>query len=505
MKTKAFILSLTMAAIMMIPQALLAQTITETRETGPFDGIEAGSMIRVVLTQGDYYSVKVEAPEEHLPDIETRVERSGPYDILKINYTRHARNLKDVEVRVTAPAFLVIHAVGASSVVSSNTLSDPVMELVVSGAATMRLDLDADQLTTTVSGASGAELSGEAALHILTVSGVSRARTYELITRQTRVRSSGTSSVRLTATDLLDAEASGTSSIVVRGNPEVGYYSASTTASIRGVEPVTDARTREREERRVEADPGMQVKEAEDTLVVRMGSHEVTITEGRRVNVRRVPKTTWRNEWTGLYLGINGYMTTDNGLELPNEYSFMDLEYNRSISVNLNLWQQNLPIVRGANSALGLVTGLGFGWNNYRFRNNIRLVHEEDQLSYYTDTVHNFRKNKLTVSHLNVPFMLEFQARQRYDASNRFHMAAGLNVGIRLRSHTKQVYRTDGSRQKDKDFKDFHLVPFRYEAIARIGWGRVNLFATYALNELFREDKGPELVPFNVGIRLLNF
>jgi hypothetical protein len=69
----------------------------------------------------------------------------------------------------------------------------------------------------------------------------------------------------------------------------------------------------------------------------------------------------------------------------------------------------------------------------------------------------------------------------------------------------KYVTDENGKKRKEKNNHDFHVPPFRFDLTGRIGWGRVNLFATYALNNLFKDDKGPELVPFSVGIRLVNF
>ena len=40
------------------------------------------------------------------------------------------------------------------------------------------------------------------------------------------------------------------------------------------------------------------------------------------------------------------------------------------------------------------------------------------------------------------------------------------------------------------------------DATARIGWGWVNVFATYSLTTLFKTDRGPELYPFSVGLTI---
>ncbi len=487
MKTRKLIKSLLLSALLLFPAALKAQTVTESRFDEAFTGVSIGSVFKVFLSQGDTYSVEVTADEEHMKYIETVVTDG----VLHIDYTRRARNLRGLVIRITAPGYAFIGAGGASEIHSENRLEGAVMELSVSGASKMNVDLKADELTTTSSGASSITLKGAADTHYLDASGVSSVRAYNLETRTTDVTSSGTSSVHITVLETITADASGTSSITVRGNPANAAYTASTAASVRGI-------------RNVQTQTSEIIDEG-DTLVVRVGQREVVIVDGKRPEIRtRIkPRASWSDTWTGFYLGVNGYMTSANNLDLPEKYSYMDLEYNNSISVNLNLWQQNLAIARGHKSALGLVTGLGVGWNNYRFEKNTRLVHEDNQVGHYEDDI-NFRKNKLTVSHLNVPLMLEFQAAQR-NPSSQFHMAAGLNLGVRLRSHTKYVYTVDGSKEKEKDFKSYHLAPMRYEAIARIGWGRINLFASYSLNSMFRDERGPELYPFSIGLRILNF
>jgi hypothetical protein len=487
MKTRTLIQSLILSALLLIPAGLHSQTVTEDRFTETFTGVSTGSVFKVFLSQGDAFTVQVTANEEHMEYIKTIVKD----DVLHIDYTRRERNLRELEVHITAPEYRYINAGGASDIRSEHSLVATTLELSVSGASKMNIDLITDELITNASGASGITLSGEAGLHTLVASGVSAVKAYDLETQTSLVASSGSSSLQITVLDTINAEASGSSSITVRGNPANAEYTATSGASVKGISNTSAQQT--------------EVLEEEDTLVVRVGQREVIIIDGQKPDVRtRIkPRASWSDTWTGFYLGVNGYMTADQSLDLSDGNSYMDLEYNKSISVNLNLWQQNLAIARGHRSALGLVTGLGVGWNNYRFENNIRLVHQDQSLDHYTDTIHNFRKNKLTVSHLNIPLMLEFQAAQN-NPNSQFHMAAGFNLGIRLRSHTKYVYDLDGSKEKDKDFKSYHLEPLRYEAIARIGWGRINLFASYALNSMFTDDRGPELYPFTIGLRVIN-
>ena len=96
--------------------------------------------------------------------------------------------------------------------------------------------------------------------------------------------------------------------------------------------------------------------------------------------------------------------------------------------------------------------------------------------------------------------MLEYQTNPNNNI-NSFHIAVGMTLGWRIGTHTKVVYDNDKHKVRDS----FDLNPFKYDATVRIGWGVVNLYGTYALNTLFKNDKGPEMYPVTMGLTLINF
>ena len=69
----------------------------------------------------------------------------------------------------------------------------------------------------------------------------------------------------------------------------------------------------------------------------------------------------------------------------------------------------------------------------------------------------------------------------------------------------KQKYGRDGDDFKVKAKNDFQVSPYKLEAMLRVGYGKVNLFATYQITELFEEGHGPELYPFTAGVTLVAF
>jgi hypothetical protein len=276
----------------------------------------------------------------------------------------------------------------------------------------------------------------------------------------------------------------------------------------------------------VETDGGAKVKvgkigkfayqEDRDTTKIRIGGKQINIIDGwhgTRIRIEKVhswdpdqdkffleKEPEFRGHWAGFEMGVNGF-TDENYTSY--DYDFMELDMAKSIAVNLNFLQYDISLQKERNT-IGLITGLGLEWNNYRFDNDITLQKVNGVIQPLDLSVEQpdwkIKKTKLTTLYLTVPLLLEFQIPVKYK-KRRVHMSAGVVGGLRLGSHTKIKH--DGDKVKDHD--DFKLKTLRYAAHARIGYRSLNFFATYGLTELFESGKGPDLTPFTVGITLISF
>lgn len=201
--------------------------------------------------------------------------------------------------------------------------------------------------------------------------------------------------------------------------------------------------------------------------------------------------------WEGFDIGVNGYMTPQNSLEVQAGYPFLELDYARSRSFSWNIGQFNLPIVK---NYIQLVTGIGLEWNSYAFRNNWSLTPDSPVVAATEDNV-DYSKNKLKTTWINVPLLIEFNTSKNEDKS--FHLAAGVTGGYNIfRNRLKQEFETDGFDAKRKVKDDFNVNPFRYQLTARVGYGDFSIFANYSMSEFFKENRGPALHPFNMGFSL---
>lgn len=481
MKTlKSTTTTILILALVMFPVLSMAQKTSQVIETDEFSAIKVGSIFKVELIQGDNHFLELTGDERFLEDVNARVQNG----ILRLDYSGRARNAS-IEATIITPVVNSIDLSGAVSLSAGNTIESPSLKVKMSGATSATMEVQTAMLESNISGASNLNISGRAAKHRAVASGASQIRAKNLETESTKVNVSGASHARINATESIDANASGTSRIVFANEPENVKVRTSGMASVNG----TQAHM-------------VNTSASGDTTRIRLGSRDLWIIdeEGKeRVKVERRHRG-FRNNWSGFELGINGYLSPNNDFNLQGDAELIDLRYEKSVIVNINFFQQSFPIIK---NNLGVFTGIGLSFNNYRFDNQTRIVYDRQGLSFFEDE-DPMRKNKLTLTWITVPLMLELQTSGRRH-SEKFHLAGGMILGTRIGTHTKYVYDDHGKKRKEKDYNNFHVPPFRFDLAGRIGWGRVNLFATYALNTLFLEDKGPELYPFSVGIRLLNW
>ena len=200
----------------------------------------------------------------------------------------------------------------------------------------------------------------------------------------------------------------------------------------------------------------------------------------------------FNSHFAGIELGLNSYLNSAGKMLLSDDNRYMELDDSKSLEFSLNLFDFAIPIVK---DRLGIVTGLGFSWNNYKFDNK-QLVLQNDQPQLYVDTVlsPSYSKNKLTTMYLNVPLMLEFQQRLGH---KQIWLLVGGYGGVKLSSHTK-LKTTSGD--KSKSFKDFHLNTLRYGLRAQVGVNDFGFYCNYALQTLFKNHEGPELYPISMGV-----
>lgn len=188
-----------------------------TRPVAAFNSIEVSGNIEVVLVNDTTHQLTIEAEQDYLPNIVTRVEGG----VLHI-YAHEVFLNRSACVTVPVDSLTRIECSGASSVRTNDELKTTNLKLKLSGASNASLDVQLAQLLDLdLSGASKAELNGKATAVKIECTGASHADTESLIAKTVFIKASGASHAEVYASERLDATANGASEIDCQGSPKI--------------------------------------------------------------------------------------------------------------------------------------------------------------------------------------------------------------------------------------------------------------------------------------------
>ncbi|MFD2203475.1 hypothetical protein [Shivajiella indica] len=196
-------------------------------------------------------------------------------------------------------------------------------------------------------------------------------------------------------------------------------------------------------------------------------------------------------------LGLNNYL--DNNGNFPGTSQPYSVKGWGSWAVGMNFFASQ-KISKGFRWDMGL----GFQWYNFKFENrDFQAVRGEDMIDFIQRTDVDGFKSKISASYLTAMGLFKLDFGTMHDKGRKgMRLAFGPYAGYRLGGTSKYVYRPldGGNRRKEHVNTGIYLNNFRYGLRGEFGFGRINFFATYDLNTLFQEGKGPELNPIAFGI-----
>ncbi|MDD3107816.1 MAG: outer membrane beta-barrel protein [Alistipes sp.] len=221
-------------------------------------------------------------------------------------------------------------------------------------------------------------------------------------------------------------------------------------------------------------------------------------TFSKKANPDRHNRWLWNDgHWAGIGIHYSGLITNLTNFNLPDDAKYMS-QSAKSIGVTLNPIDYTLLKSRH----VGLMTGLGIEFNNFRFENDITLKQEKGVTLpdyQYIERGIRLEKSKLYTCYLNVPLLIEFTMGPR----NSFFINLGVIGGWHLGTHTKIKAADPQLNGTFKDHGNFNLRNFHYGYVLGFGYGHFGISATYYRSTLFKDDRGPRVQQMNVGISLL--
>ncbi|MCX7955134.1 MAG: hypothetical protein N3A01_08105 [Bacteroidales bacterium] len=219
------------------------------------------------------------------------------------------------------------------------------------------------------------------------------------------------------------------------------------------------------------------------------------IATGKDTTTTKKKKKMFKGHFSGIEFGVNGFMYNYE-FNLPVQYSLLDLNYNYSKNFNLNIIEESINL---CNNKLGIVTGLGLNYKNFRFKNNVNIYDTSHTLTYVLDTINKYSVNKLTIFSISVPLLLEINIPVG-KKTDKFYLNAGVGGELKVKSHTRQTFSGDHRTIKEK--RNYYLLPLQANFQLRFGFNDFGLYFNYYPFYLFQKNKGPEFNVWSAGIGL---
>ena len=197
--------------------------VTENREVSRFNRVDFRGIGRLILSQGEKQAVTLSASQAVISHVRTEVRegvlnisvRWWPGILLRLS------EIKTLEVQLVVEDLVGIKVSGAGIVESRERLQVQEMELQLSGAGEIHLELKGRKIGTHLTGAGRVVLWGEAAEQDIRLTGAGSVQAERLVSRSARIHSSGAGECRVHATESLELRLNGAGTIRYLGNPRI--------------------------------------------------------------------------------------------------------------------------------------------------------------------------------------------------------------------------------------------------------------------------------------------
>jgi hypothetical protein len=428
---------------------------------GAFTKIDISGSATVYIKQGQQHTITI----------------SGNNQNENVAINENKLSLSDLyaqPIYITMPALTEIEISGNGEVFIDSAFVIDELDIEVSGNGKNKMHLTGGTINITASGNYQATLSGSANVLNAKVSGKASVDADQLVLKNSHIKVSGLGKFSLDVRDSLTTKISGKGTVTYKTPP--AYLDTDNS----GVARMGDVS-----------------KADNDTTRINFGKTQVLIIgDDKHLSIDTDGPRKSQFHWAGFEMGFNNYINADGKLDAPDGYSHLELKTGKAVFANLNIAEFKIEL---PDERFMIGTGFGFSFRNYYFANRDSILVSGVSPLTAVAAPKSYDKYKLAVDYITVPVLFEVNT-SRVN-KNSFHINAGLVFGYRIGSRVK-VRSNDG---KEKVHNNFNLNDFMVDSRVSIGYGSVNVFATYGLTELFKDNKGPQLTPVTIGITLLGF
>lgn len=206
--------------------------VSENREVSGFDKLDISGSYNVVIKQDPVESLTVTADDNLLGNIKSDVSGHELHIRSKGNMCSSGKFTLTISLRDLTG----ISTSGAVELTSNGKIKAKDVELDMSGATKITMDLDAGIVNTTGSGITELNLKGQAGTHNVKLSGGGEINALDFVVAKYNIESSGATHCKINVLNRLDLDSSGASEVEYRGNPTTINNNKTGAASLKKLE-----------------------------------------------------------------------------------------------------------------------------------------------------------------------------------------------------------------------------------------------------------------------------
>ena len=192
--------------------------ITQEKQLSVYDRIEVLGSYDVIFTDGEVGKIKIKAPDNILPLIQTEVSDG----LLKIGAEKNRNKVKEpiiIYVPVDSRLKQVVIK-GSADIYTEKSLETKALEVDVYGSGDVRLQVDVSSLALKIDGSGDIRVGGKAKDLSIDISGSGDVDTSKLTAEKAAISISGAGDVSAYVTEDVDISIVGSGDVTIKGNPK---------------------------------------------------------------------------------------------------------------------------------------------------------------------------------------------------------------------------------------------------------------------------------------------
>ena len=192
--------------------------ITQEKQLSAYDRIEVLGSYDVIFTDGEVGKIKIKAPDNILPLIQTEVSDG----LLRIDTGKNRYKLKEpiiIYVPVDSRLKQVVIK-GSADIYTEKNLETKALEVDVYGSGDVRLQVDASSLALKIDGSGDIRVGGKTDNLSININGSGDVEVPNLKAEKAVININGSGGVSAYVTENVDISIAGSGDVTIKGNPK---------------------------------------------------------------------------------------------------------------------------------------------------------------------------------------------------------------------------------------------------------------------------------------------